>query len=90
MKSATLGRHKSASAKSECDVVQSGLQQTQPDKILWKFDCDIGSPNSPDVVNRTLPDAIVSRTTTLWYLDSNLFLIMLLKWSNKRTDICNK
>lgn len=72
MKSATLGRQKSGNACANnsgsggtCDVVQSGLQQTIPDKILWKFDCDIGSPNSPDVVNRTLPDAIVSRTTTL-------------------------
>lgn len=48
-----------------CDVVQSGLKPDLQDKILWKFDCDIGSPNNPDVVNRTLPDAVVSRTTTL-------------------------
>lgn len=51
-----------------CDVVQSGLKADSHEKILWRFDCDIGSPispNNPDVVNRTLPDAIVSRTTTL-------------------------
>ncbi|KAJ8934285.1 hypothetical protein NQ314_013471 [Rhamnusium bicolor] len=58
MKSATLGRNEQRN-NTTCDVVQSGLQQQNiPDKILWKFDCDIGSPNSPDVVNRTLPDAI--------------------------------
>lgn len=44
-----------------CDIVQSGLK---PDKILWKFDCD-NSGNNPDVINRALPDAVVTRTTTL-------------------------
>ncbi|KAJ3629294.1 hypothetical protein MTP99_013692 [Tenebrio molitor] len=57
-KSATLGRN-SGFCRDACDVVQSGLHQDVPDKILWKFDCDIGSPNNPDVVTRTLPDAII-------------------------------
>ncbi|KAG5882447.1 hypothetical protein JTB14_012896 [Gonioctena quinquepunctata] len=66
VKSATLGRIGSYSAHAACDVVQSGLkQQTHPDRILWKFDCDIDCSNSPDVVNRTLPNASLSGTTTL-------------------------
>ncbi|KAJ8975645.1 hypothetical protein NQ317_003937 [Molorchus minor] len=70
-KSTSLGRcdqQCGGGGGAACDVVQSGLdhhQQNIPDKILWKFDCDISSPNNPDVVNRTLPDAVVSRTTTL-------------------------
>ncbi|XP_050513026.1 glutamate receptor ionotropic, kainate 2-like [Diabrotica virgifera virgifera] len=63
-KSATLGRSRTVvGPQNPCDVVQSGLNVS--DKILWKFDCDIASPNSPDVVTRTMPDAVESRTTTL-------------------------
>lgn len=80
-KSSTLGRRAAAATTNTdsgfcrgetCDVIQSGLIQEHhqtdvSDKILWKFDCDIVSAtNNPDVVTRTaLPDAIVSRTTTL-------------------------
>ncbi|KAH0809036.1 hypothetical protein GEV33_013756 [Tenebrio molitor] len=63
-KSATLGRN-SGFCRDACDVVQSGLHQDVPDKILWKFDCDIGSPNNPDVVTRTLPDAIPAQSPDL-------------------------
>ncbi|KAF5284017.1 hypothetical protein FQR65_LT13624 [Abscondita terminalis] len=62
-RSATLGRD--GVRGGTCDVVQSGLNTNLEERILWRFDCDIGSCNNPDVVNRTLPDAIVSRTTTL-------------------------
>lgn len=64
-KSATLERE--IMGRNTCDVVQSGLKINSQERILWRFDCDIGSPspNNPDVVNRTIPDTIVSRTTTL-------------------------
>ncbi|KAF7274109.1 hypothetical protein GWI33_013211 [Rhynchophorus ferrugineus] len=67
------------SATQPCDVVVtrtgtgkfivSGGGADIPDRILWKFDCDINGGNSPDVVSggggQMLPDAVVSRTTTL-------------------------
>ncbi|CAH0547314.1 unnamed protein product [Brassicogethes aeneus] len=59
-KSFTLGRNSNLFGGSNTwDVVLSGACKPEdiPDKILWKFDCDI---TSPDVVTRTLPDAIVN------------------------------
>ncbi|KAK9744048.1 hypothetical protein QE152_g8149 [Popillia japonica] len=62
LKSATLGRNIMSSA---CDVVPN-IKANFDDKILWKFECDISTPNNPDVIaNRILPDAVVNRTTTL-------------------------
>lgn len=46
-----------------CDVVKSGMTCNVPDTILWKFDATEDSSNSPDVIGRTLPDAIISTTT---------------------------
>lgn len=69
--------HSETYGTQQCDVIvtrgvggQILVSGTDiPDKILWKFD-DItsGVGNNPDVVTggtMVLPDAVVSRTTTL-------------------------
>lgn len=61
-KSATLGNR---SKDTSCDILKSGNIQQAGDKILWRFDCDIPSPNNPDIINRTVPETIETRTTTL-------------------------
>nr|CAI5853715.1 unnamed protein product [Callosobruchus analis] len=59
-------------AQQTTDEPAVQLNIPPPKNILWRFECELaasgGEPNSPDVLaNRTLhlPDAIVSRTTTL-------------------------
>ncbi|KAL3284136.1 hypothetical protein HHI36_018304 [Cryptolaemus montrouzieri] len=46
-----------------CDIVKSGLSRDIPDNILWKFEGAEENTNDPDVIGRTLPNAIVNTTT---------------------------
>nr|XP_023027710.1 uncharacterized protein LOC111515744 [Leptinotarsa decemlineata] len=61
VRTSTIGRTKQQFINTACERVQGGVEKENiPDKILWKFDCDIGVSNNPDVVSGTFPGELVN------------------------------